>query len=108
MVAISPIFSHRMPEYWKDPHRFDPERFGSARQEHKQHPYLWVPFGGGAHKCIGLHFADMLFKCVMTEMLRRFRFSLPVNYPDPPSIVHFPFAKLTDDLPLVLEPLGRA
>ena len=50
----------------------------------------------------------MLFKCVMTEMLRRFRFSLPANYPDPPSIIHFPFAKLTDDLPLVLEPLGRA
>ena len=108
MVAISPIFSHRMPEYWKEPQRFDPDRFGPGRQEHKQHPYLWVPFGGGAHKCIGLHFADMLFKCVMTEMLRRFRFSLPANYPDPPSIIHFPFAKLTDDLPLVLEPLGRA
>ena len=43
-----------------------------------------------------------------TEMLRRFRFSLPAKYPDPPSIIHFPFAKLTDDLPLVLEPLGRA
>ena len=107
MVAMSPIFTHRMPEYWKDPHSFDPDRFGPARQEQKQHPYLWVPFGGGAHKCIGLHFADMLFKCVMTETLRRYRFRLPAKYPDPPSILHFPFAKLTDDLPLVLEPLGR-
>lgn len=104
MVAISPIFCHRMPEYWKEPHAFDPDRFGPARQEHKQHPFLWVPFGGGAHKCIGLHFADMLFKCVMAEMLRHYRFSLPAGYPEPPAIMHFPFAKLMDDLPLRLEP----
>jgi cytochrome P450 len=105
MVTISPIFCHRMPEYWKEPHRFDPDRFGPERQENKQHPYLWVPFGGGAHKCIGLHFADMLFKCVMVEMLRNFRFSLPAGYADPPAIMHFPFSKLMDDLPLRLEPI---
>lgn len=103
MVAISPVFCHRMERYWKDPQAFDPDRFGDARQEHKQHPYLWMPFGGGAHKCIGLHFADLLFKCVMAEMLRCFRFSLSAGYADPPSIMHFPFAKLTDDLPLLLE-----
>jgi len=106
LIGISPIFCQRMEEYWKDPHQFDPDRFGPQRQEQKQHPYLWAPFGGGAHKCIGLHFADMLFKCVMTEMLRRYRFELPANYPDPPAIMHFPFAKLMDDLPLSLQPLG--
>jgi cytochrome P450 len=103
MVAISPIFCHRMDRYWKEPQAFDPDRFGPARQEHKQHPYLWMPFGGGAHKCIGLHFADLLFKCLMAEMLRNFSFSLPADYPESPSIMHFPFAKLTDDLPLLLE-----
>ena len=103
MVAISPVFCHRMPEYWSDPHEFDPDRFGPERQENKRHPFLWVPFGGGAHKCIGLHFADMLFKCVMAEMLRQYRFSLPEGYPGEPSIMHFPFAKLTDDLPLLLQ-----
>jgi cytochrome P450 len=108
LVAISPVFCHRMPEFWKDPHGFDPDRFGAARQEHKQHPYLWVPFGGGAHKCIGLHFADLLFKCVMAEMLRHFTFRLPPGYADPPSIMHFPFAKLMDDLPLLLEPRKHA
>ncbi|MBK7168705.1 MAG: cytochrome P450 [Gammaproteobacteria bacterium] len=107
MVAISPIYCHRMAEYWKEPHTFDPDRFGPEREEHKQHPYLWVPFGGGAHKCIGLHFADMLFKCVMSQMLRNYSFRLPDAYPEPPSIMHFPFAKLTDDLPLRLEPRRR-
>ena len=108
LVSISPIFCHRMPEFWREPHRFDPDRFGAQRAEHKQHPYLWAPFGGGAHKCIGMHFADLLFKCVLAEMLRQYRFSLPPGYADPPPIMHFPFAKPTDDLPLVLERLGHA
>ena len=55
MVQISPLYTHRMEQWWTNPHAFDPDRF--ARQEHKQHSFLWAPFGGGAHKCIGLHFA---------------------------------------------------
>jgi cytochrome P450 len=103
LVTISPIFCHRMPEYWSEPQRFDPDRFGPARLEHKRHPYLWTPFGGGAHKCIGLHFADLLFKCVLASMLRQYEFRLAPGYADPPPIMHFPFAKPTDDLPLVLQ-----
>jgi len=108
LVGISPVFCHRMPEYWRDAQAFDPGRFGVERQEHKQHPFLWMPFGGGAHKCIGMHFADLLFKCVMAAMLRQYRFRLPSDYPDVPQMTHFPFAKLTDDLPLVLEPRAGA
>ena len=44
-----------------------------ARGEHKQHKFLWVPFGGGGHKCIGLHFADMLFKCLLFNVLKHHR-----------------------------------
>lgn len=105
LVAISPAFSHRMPEYWRAADQFDPDRFGPERQEHKAHPYLWVPFGGGAHKCIGMHFADILFKSVLHDMLRRYRWSLPEGYPASPAIMHFPFSKLKDDLPLRLTPL---
>jgi cytochrome P450 len=93
-----------MEAWWSDPHSFDPDRF--AREEHKQHSFLWAPFGGGAHKCIGLHFADMLFKCTLAELLQRYRirFAKPGQYPA--KIQHFPFAKPMDDLPLVLEPLN--
>ncbi|CAB1369976.1 cytochrome P450 [Denitratisoma oestradiolicum] len=105
LVAISPSFTHRMKEYWREPDNFDPDRFGPERLEHKAHPYLWVPFGGGAHKCIGMHFADILFKCVMHDMLRRYRWTLPDGYPTNPAIMHFPFSKLKDNLPLRLEPL---
>ena len=34
---------------------------------------LVVGFGGGAHLCIGQHFADMEVKSVMHQLLRRTR-----------------------------------
>ena len=45
MVQVSPLYTHRMEEWWTNPHSFDPDRF--AREEHKQHSFLWAPFGGG-------------------------------------------------------------
>jgi cytochrome P450 len=102
-IQIPVIYTQRMDRWWRDPHRFDPDRF--AREEHKQHPFMWAPFGGGAHKCIGLHFADMLFKCVMSGLLRRYRLAFPAGYAYPATIQHFPFPKPRDDLPLMLHRL---
>ncbi len=103
MVQISPLYVHRMPEWWREPERFDPDRF--AREEHKQHSFQWAPFGGGAHKCIGLHFADMLFKCTLAQLLQRYRIRFAKEGQFPGRIQHFPFAKPMDNLPLVLERL---
>lgn len=101
-VQIPITYVHRMPEWWSNPNDFDPDRF--ARNEHKQHAFMWAPFGGGAHKCIGLHFADMLFKCVMSALLRKYTLSRPAGYSFPGQIQHFPFPKPADNLPLVLKP----
>lgn len=59
IVSVSPVHNHYLPEYWHEPERFDPDRFSAERQEDKQHPFLFAPFSGGAHKCIGMHFSDM-------------------------------------------------
>jgi cytochrome P450 len=104
MVQISPLYVQRMEAYWREPHRFDPDRF--ARAEHKQHSFLWAPFGGGAHKCIGLHFADMLFKCTLSSLLLKFRIRFVKEDQFPSRMQHFPFAKPMDNLPLVLEPIA--
>ena len=61
-VGLSPLFTHYMPEFWSDPQRFDPERFSPGRAEDKQHFFQFIPFGGGAHKCLGLHFAEIQSK----------------------------------------------
>jgi len=105
LVQISPLYVHRMEQWWNNPHQFDPDRF--AREEHKQHSFQWAPFGGGAHKCIGLHFADMLFKCALSTLLGSYRFRFASERQFPSRIQHFPFAKPMDNLPLVLEPLGN-
>jgi cytochrome P450 len=75
-VSISPAFTHKMPEYWPDPDRFDPMRF-TPEQVKARHKYAWVPFGGGAHMCLGLHFAYMQIKILMWHMLRDQRIVLP-------------------------------
>lgn len=101
MVATYPIHTHYMPQYWSDPTTFDPERFSQARAEHKNHAYCWVPFSGGAHMCIGLHFAIMQIKLVMFEMLRSYRWSVPKGYAMP--VQQSPISKPRDDLPVYLE-----
>lgn len=102
-VGVSPIHTHHMPSIWTDPMRFDPERFAPGRAEHKRHPYAFVPFGGGAHLCIGQHFADMEVKAVMHQVLRRWRWSVPADYRMPYQLV--PIAKPRDGLPVTLQPL---
>lgn len=104
MVQVSPLYTGRMEQWWSNPHSFDPDRF--AREEHKQHSFLWAPFGGGAHKCIGLHFADMLFKAALSRLLLSYRVSFAKEGQFPGRIQHFPFAKPMDNLPLKLEPLN--
>lgn len=102
-VGISPIHTHHMPSIWTNPHDFDPERFSPARAEHRRHAYAYLPFGGGAHLCIGQHFADMEVKSVMHQLLRRFRWTVPEGYRMPYQLV--PIAKPRDGLPIQLRPV---
>ncbi|NRB37673.1 MAG: cytochrome P450 [Pseudomonadales bacterium] len=80
MVFLSPIMNHRDPQFWSDPETFDPNRFLPERAEHKGHSFAYHPFGGGAHKCIGMHFAVMLSKTFMHQMLIKYDYSLPTNF----------------------------
>lgn len=98
MVATYPIHTHYMEEYWSEPKKFDPLRFSEERMEHKRHPYCWVPFSGGAHMCIGLHFAIMQVKLVMFEMLRRYQWSIKDGYEMP--VQQSPISKPRDGLPV--------
>ena len=98
VVITYPIHTHYMSEYWDNPQTFDPERFGSQRAEHKRHGYSWVPFSGGAHMCIGLHFANMQIKLVLFEMLKQYRWQVPEGYEMP--VQQSPISKPRDDLPV--------
>lgn len=102
-IWVQVDLNHRLHGWWKRPHTFDPDRFAPHRAEDKQHRYLWIPFGGGAHRCIGMRFAEQNIKCFMHHLLSTYRLRLPDDYQ--PSINIFPFPRPTEGLPMVLEPL---
>jgi cytochrome P450 len=78
-VNINPLYTHHMPALWPEPERYDPTRFTveAARERHK---FAFVPFGGGAHMCLGLNFAYMQAKCFTWHFLNRFRVSIADGY----------------------------
>ena len=63
--------TQRMEPWWPVPDTFDPERFSDGRREDASHRYAWAPFGGGVHKCIGMHFGSMEVKAIMHQLLLR-------------------------------------
>ncbi|UAK40435.1 cytochrome P450 [Gordonia bronchialis] len=80
LVAIHPWATMLREEWWPNPTHWDPERFSPERREDKVHRFAWAPFGGGAHKCIGLYFGGMEVKAIMHQMLQRFEWSVPAGY----------------------------
>lgn len=68
-VSVSSLALHRHPDWWTRPDAFDPDRFAPGREEHKQHSHLFVPFGGGAHLCIGNHVAEVMVKAIVARLL---------------------------------------
>ncbi|MEJ2869496.1 cytochrome P450 [Actinomycetospora sp. OC33-EN08] len=103
LLSLGVHASQRMEPWWDRPDEFDPDRFAPERAEDKSHRFAWMPFGGGVHKCIGLHFGGMEVKAIMHAMLRRFRWSVPEDYVMPIGLTTGPTP--ADHLPLRLERL---
>jgi len=76
-VIAYPGMNHRLEELYPDPMKFDPARFAEPRNEHKGHRYAFSPFGGGAHKCIGMTFGQLEVKTILHRLLRKYRLELP-------------------------------
>lgn len=74
-VCASPRVSHRIPEVFPDPEKFDPDRYSETRQEDAK-PFSWIAFGGGKHKCSGNAFAMLQLKAIFSILLRRYSFEL--------------------------------
>ncbi|MDT0458785.1 cytochrome P450 [Streptomyces sp. DSM 41527] len=70
-VVVAPWVTHRSPELWEDPERFDPRRFAPER-EAERHRYAWFPFGGGPRACIGQHFSMLESVLALAVLLRTY------------------------------------
>lgn len=74
-IFVSPHAAHRDPRHWTDPDTFDPDRFGPDRP--KPQPYTYLPFGGGARRCIGAPLAEFEIRIAVALIVRRFRLTPP-------------------------------
>jgi cytochrome P450 len=64
-VLGSIYLAHRRPDVYPDPESFRPQRF----LERSFSPYEYLPFGGGARRCIGMAFAQYEMRLVLYSLL---------------------------------------
>ncbi len=98
-LALNPGVTMLSPELFSNPNEFDPDRFSPERAEDRVHRFAWTPFGGGAHKCLGMHFASMQVKLFMATLLRERRIALPKGSPE---WQRMPIPKPKGGLPVIL------
>jgi cytochrome P450 family 138 len=78
-IIVAGLLMHDDPRYFKHADRFDPDRFLAG----KPPPFAWVPFGGGARRCIGAAFATMETDVVLRTLLRNVEL-VPTDEPGEP------------------------
>jgi cytochrome P450 len=77
LVIVTPYATHRRPDLFRDPERFDPDRFDGANGPSATFDrFAYFPFGGGPRICIGNGFALMEAQILLATLRRRFRLQL--------------------------------
>ncbi|PWV72591.1 hypothetical protein SAMN05421630_11247 [Prauserella marina] len=88
MVIISPYVTHRMPQLWREPTRFRPERWDPRDPGYrKPTPHEFLPFGSGPHRCIGSSMASTELIVMLARLLARTTLSLPAQRIRPASMI---------------------
>lgn len=80
VITMSPYITHRHPEFWDDPERFDPQRFSPERKAERPR-YAYLPFGGGPRLCIGNNFAMTEAILLLASIVQRYRLTLLPGIP---------------------------
>ncbi|CAD5333217.1 unnamed protein product [Arabidopsis thaliana] len=61
--------THKNPEYFPEPEKFEPSRFEGSGPK----PYTYVPFGGGSRICPGREYARLEILIFMHNLVKRFK-----------------------------------
>lgn len=74
-IYVSLYATHRLPQLWPNPERFDPDRFApelcAARPR-----FAFVPFAAGHRNCIGANMAIVELKIVVALLAQRYALDL--------------------------------
>jgi sterol 14alpha-demethylase len=87
MVIASPSVTHRLPEEHHRPEEFRPQRFSEGHEGKLERQSL-IGFGGGLHRCLGVHFAHLEMKVILARLLQHYDFELIDTDPRPVPGMH--------------------
>jgi retinoid hydroxylase len=79
-LALSLI--NRDATIYQEPGRFDPDRFGPGRAEHRKHPMAFIPQGAEpptGHRCLGLDYSTILATAFVALLVRSYQWEVPVQ-----------------------------
>ena len=71
-VVHSHYITHRLPGIYPEPLKFIPERWENL----KPSPFEYLPFGYGAHACLGGGLANMMMRMILPRILRTWRLEM--------------------------------
>ena len=103
MTNVNISVLHHHPDYWTEPFKFDPERFAPERAEHKRDLFQYLPFGAGAHKCLGINFAEIQTKILLFHALKNYKISAKPSRKM--AFNHIPMPLPKDGLPIIFSPI---
>jgi cytochrome P450 len=105
IITISIYMTHRNPNLWTDPERFDPERFAPAEAA-RRHRFAYLPFGGGPRICIGNSFALAETQVIVAAVAQHYRVRLaPGHVVQPIGLITL---RAKNGIWVTLEPRGRS
>jgi unspecific monooxygenase len=79
-LGICIYLTHQRQDIYPEPKQFKPERF----LDRQYSPYEFLPFGGGARRCIGEALAQLEMKVVLATILSNYKLELVDNRPIAP------------------------
>ena len=80
-ISANIYLVHNDPRIYDSPSEFRPERFLPDAPALPR--YSWIPFGGGARRCIGAAFAEMEMDVVLDTLLSSVKFATTDAPPEP-------------------------
>lgn len=97
VTGVNPMLTHLLPAIWAEPQRYNPQRF-SPDEARTRHRFAFVPFGGGAHGCLGANFASLQVRALLRYLLEHHQ--LVLTNERPPHWYHWPNCRPLGGLPI--------
>ncbi|KAK3118936.1 hypothetical protein QOZ80_9BG0710940 [Eleusine coracana subsp. coracana] len=95
-IASPTLYNSNIPDIYRDPNMYDPDRFGPARAEDTVGgKFSYTAFSGGRHACPGEALAYVQIKVIWSHLLRNFELKLLSPFPE------------SDWWKIIVEPKGK-